>query len=483
MICLSGFFINFLVIGPLFTAILVTSYLRGYVLFFIGLIIVGNFLFFRCCYLEGTHLERLDVIYRRGRNHRYFFQDRERGKQDFLSICITSAATSWVSPSVPWTHTTDTKTHYRLGSTIISLYFHLLAISCIYLTTTHEDILLVKNPPLIHCFPQNHSFNASEYQEFELFNSTFCNDNTCLAKIRICSESEEPNDKLFFFFCPAAIFLLGVSLLASWCLQRLGNYQTMYSWSKAQVWCNCRPIIHYSLLHNILWDANEIDGLTENQKNLFSEAIGNNETILNKREPLHGDTCLHVAFHAQQFQFLKHLISEGGNVDIPNRYNISVRDLISKWNSNKEGPELTFELPDISTRTRKAKEQKMHLAAKDSAFGWMCLYSLFGGQWGTQDEDGELFQHILNKITREKLTQANRFVVWMLQHASEPLYGYTLVHFATVNGLTDTLEILLDHNFSLKDRTKNNGREPLHLAMLMGENTLGRNATFSEDGK
>ena len=184
MICV-GFFFFFLLPGPLFSTILLASYHQAYVFILLIAIMTAHVLVFNFWYFRGQCFPQLKDIYKRGREHKPFYQDQdqERGQQDFLLLSITSAVTAWVSPCVPWANLITKKSYYFLRFGLTSLLCHCIALICLQITTNNTNMLLVKNPPLIHCFQTNNSFNFSEYEVWEWSNFTICSDKNCLPKI------------------------------------------------------------------------------------------------------------------------------------------------------------------------------------------------------------------------------------------------------------------------------------------------------------
>jgi len=153
----------------------------------------------------------------------------------------------------------------------------------------------------------------------------FCEfEETCKPLIRICPENNSrPSDILYRLILPTAVALYIVSLLASVCLQFMGNYLTQYKWSKK---FNVTTI-QYSLLHDSLnKDLLELNpGLDEE---LFEKAMKDNIYLLNVKDSIHGDTFFHLALTSHAYRYIAEAIQSDIDLSVKNDYDESVEDLI-----------------------------------------------------------------------------------------------------------------------------------------------------------
>ena len=118
----------------------------------------------------------------------------------------------------------------------------------VFVTIGQNEVHRQANYPIISCFGNNTTVIQNEGEGLELVNSIrikLCPDvDLCPRRIRICSENESTNDVLFYLVVPAVLFLHLLSVTSSILLQKLGNYLTMYNWSKVLPGCCSFQIIH-----------------------------------------------------------------------------------------------------------------------------------------------------------------------------------------------------------------------------------------------
>jgi hypothetical protein len=140
-----------------------------------------------------------------------------------------------------------------------------------------------------------------------LTNKTFINicqsDESCFPIQRICLQSEKPTDLFFTVVLPIGFLLLIVSFLASLCLQLLGNYYTMYKWSK-RVW-PCCSIIHFALLQDLLRNPQETEKFTAELNELLNISFAKDPTIFQQKDPMDGDILLLAALEGDLLEIVK----------------------------------------------------------------------------------------------------------------------------------------------------------------------------------
>ncbi len=137
----------------------------------------------------------------------------------------------------------------------------------------------------------------------------------------------------FFFTAvgPIAFALLLASYLATGSLQILGNYFTMFRWSKT--FCFGRPIVHVSLLQDYLRSSTFLglsDKIETAMTQIFLRALSDDVSIVNQKNALHGDTCLHVAIDSNNFDLVEKMIISGGNLSLNNNYGENVLSLLQE---------------------------------------------------------------------------------------------------------------------------------------------------------
>lgn len=170
------------------------------------------------------------------------FQDKEQGLQESKIILLTSALTSWITTCTVWSNNLSHKSFFLLISSTTSILCHIFSLISIYIFNSLDLISFGSFAPITHCLLKQGNYsqnilvkNISERTLFNLINLiNICNTNEpCQPFQRLCSESENPADLFNHIVLPIGLLLLFISLLASACLQMLGNYYKLYQWSKS----------------------------------------------------------------------------------------------------------------------------------------------------------------------------------------------------------------------------------------------------------
>ncbi len=96
-------------------------------------------------------------------------------------------------------------------------------------------------------------------------------------------------------------------------------------------WCRSRrvycgfPILHASLLQDLIRNSSEND-VTK----FLDEIESNFDDVINQKDPLHGDTAMHVALISNQYEVLKKMIRQGGDILIGNNSGDSIETLLER---------------------------------------------------------------------------------------------------------------------------------------------------------
>jgi len=316
--------------------------------------------------------------------------------------------------------------------------------------------------PITHCFAKTE--NYSEYQDKVNFRETsflssiiMCSGSElCMPVQRLCMETENPADFLFHVILPIGFSLLILSFIASVCLQFLGNYHTLFQWSKKVI--SCCPIVHASLLQDsIINEYKKID-------DLFTEVIKYDPDIINVKDPLFDDTPMISAAQKNLHNLLKKMIDLRGNIWIKNFVN---EDIWTFWENEevrrKEIEQKYINIPKVKVWS----EQPMHKTVKQNKIRRLCFYKTIGGQWGASDGNKSVIWLVLDQLEGDKLNlnDCNEFVKLMLRNA-EDTDGYTLIHLAVLYGFVKTLIVLIENKFSVNERRSGNGSTPLFSAVF-----------------
>jgi len=267
-------------------------------------------------------------------------------------------------------------------------------------------------------------------------------------------ETENPTDFLFHVILPIGFSLLILSFVASVCLQFLGNYHTLFQWSMKVI--SCCPIVHACLLQDsIINDYKKID-------DLFTEVIKYDPDIINKKDPVFGETPMISAAQKNLHDLLRKMIDLRGNIYITN---FEGENVWTYWKINTD-QKMEIEQKYINTPKIKVRtQQPMHKAVIQNKIRRLCFYKTIGGQWGAHDGNIRVIRLVLDQLKGDKLNlnDCNAFVKLMLRNA-EDTNGGTLIHLAAYNG--KALKALIDNKFSVHERDSENGKTPLFSAAL-----------------
>ena len=202
---------------------------------------------------------------------------------------------------------------------------------------------LTSEPPITHCFENadNSSsvqFWSSDYSKSSLGILDICNTIYCLPKIRLCSANELPTDMFFKKVGPIGFLLLLIGLCSAACLQILGSYYDLFQWS--------RNIVHLSLLHDFLRNSNVLssDEIVVEMNQMIWRELKNDRQIVNKKDHLYGDTCLHAALDSDSYEFIEKM----SNLGFPDF-----------WIENTFGEDTFRLLEERERESKKIEERKM----------------------------------------------------------------------------------------------------------------------------
>jgi hypothetical protein len=375
------------IIGPLLSMVLLAAYFKAAVTFFIAFIILVQIFANWFLFIKGPQYLILKKLYKTEDNTTYF-QDEELQLQESRSILIIAVLTSWITTCTVWSNNFSYQSFFLITSSVISFIVHTLGLSSIYIYTNFGELSLTSLAPMTHCFlreeniSQNMTFmNFSKNNIFNLIR--LCsNSDPCEPIQRLCLEFEKPTDYFYLVVGPIGFSCLIISLLASVCLQNLGNYSKLYQWSR-NVFCCC-PILHASFLQDSI--INKSEDVLQN----FEEIIKNNNDIINNKDPLYGDTPLITAAKCNLFHILKKMVKLKVNFHVGNSNGesfLKIMEMKLNDSNHQEWKELMniIESNDIKSYS-KAKvwtEQPMIKAVRKGQFTILCFLSILVGQWGT----------------------------------------------------------------------------------------------------
>ena len=429
-----------LISGPLYSLVLMASYLKGFVLLEIFLIIFANFLVLKYLVYKGKPFPEIKLLYGESQKKGISVQAKQKGEEETQSMFFTAIFTAWVSPSSVWANNFQCKSYFLLVSGLTTMTVHVLGIVVIYLVVYYDNFFHLENLPVTHCFLKDAIHNRTEEYNMDFVGlPNICdNEDLCLPIVRICSDRENPGHLFFTVVGPIAFALLLASYLATGSLQILGNYFTMFRWSKT--FCFGRPIVHVSLLQDYLRSSTSgLSGKIQKEMNrIFLRSLSDDMTIVNQKNCLHGDTCLHVAIDSDMFDLVEKMILSGGNTSLNNNYGENVLSLLEqrkeKTKDLNERERIDHLLALIETLTSKDNktersgvwvEQPRQKAIRRNQLKLFCFLNILGGHWNTSSSStDDAMGDLIDKIEAEEihLNRENAFIGYPI--SAIILYGF-----------------------------------------------------------
>jgi hypothetical protein len=265
------------IIGSVATLVLSAAYLRELVTVVILFQLLSQFVVLKSLLLKGRTISDTQA-----------------------NVFWTAVFTAWISPCTVWENNLITKSYFLLvsSSTSVIVHFFSLIFICIHISL---DDLSSRLAPIFHC----HNTTLIEMKNLILTNKTFINicqgNESCVPTQRVCSESENSTNFFFTVVLPIGFSLLCVSFLASFYLQLLGNYNTMYKLSKS-VRC---PIIHFAMLQDLLRNPQDTEEFTAELNKILDFAFHKDSTIFQQKDTMEGDTLLLAALKGNLLNVVK----------------------------------------------------------------------------------------------------------------------------------------------------------------------------------
>ena len=228
---------------------------------------------------------------------------------------MTAVFTSWISPCCVLINNFKKKTFFLAASSLTSTISHLICLCLLNFALNTCKSFEISEAPAIYCFKDFTLIpNQSNFSHIIGYDKTLklCyNGETCHKVIRLCSNGESPNDLFNQIIFPLAIVMMLISFASSICLQMMGNYFCLYKWSS---YVFKTPIAHPSFLQDYLMNRKDVSlKIQDEMDEVFESIITNNPTIINQKDPLNGETCMHAAFYSSLYQHLDKMIQVGGN--------------------------------------------------------------------------------------------------------------------------------------------------------------------------
>lgn len=417
-----------LILGPISSLILLASYFKGAVLIQVALVMAFGFLILKKEYLSREAVKDIIQNYYNGINA---VKTREVHQMFYNSIFV-----SWISPCVVWANNSLAKTKFLLNSALITVGINCLSVVTLFLLckfTSYGDFAHSYNPPILNCLknPQEMA-NASKFELFTSGNSTdpiikICPAyENCSARIRICSENEDPTDHLEMVLLPLVLGFQVLSLLAALALQYLGNYSKLFAVSKKLHLVGSRLIYHAIIDHSL-----SSKGLTAVPKDIEKFLTRGPEYKLSAQhalKTLEKSLRDEVTYQRVSDQF----------------YHLIQTEKISVW---KDRP-------------------PMHKAAEKGHFLRWCLFNWLGGRAGALNgRPISSISVITEKIDYNEFSLDRKLFVtrWWIERAQRLHTGEAL-HDATRVEDTWLMQLLLESGYDANGLNKE-GQTPIELAI------------------
>jgi len=263
---------------------------------------------------------------------------------------------------------------------------------------------------------------------------------------------------------------LVISLIGSRFLYYFGNYENVYKFSNIYK----QIIIHPSYLQEVL--RRRTKPLSRDFRfRLICEAFKSNEGIFNKKDPIYGETCLHIASKNKLVHELELMVLLGGDMSVRNGNSKNVYQYIFKYYHSKNN------LQDFRD---KVENSGKNLFLKKIIFPFEKeekFKNLKRIIWRkTYENEEERISTTPPCKSNAKISKANRVLVWraitsghldVLLQLFIDIYGdrnfkdengMTFLHLAAINGDLECMRLLIDKSdINAKD---NDGKTALHYA-------------------
>jgi ankyrin repeat protein len=448
-------FILFQIIGPLYSLVLVAVYLKEMVIVFVLFMILVQFITMKFVLLKGKEYAYLNELYELGPGIPLV---NDKKLLDSKNIMNKAIFTAWISPCTVWSNNSTDKSYFLLVSSTASYLSHAICLSCIYIYTFFVEISVTSLAPVTHCFTKTENYSqfldkVNYSQKSVLSSIKICTDKVCMPIQRLCSDMENPTDLIHHIILPIGFSLLIISLIASVCLQFLGNYYSLYQWSKRMLCC-C-PIVHASLLQDfIINNYEKVD-------DLFTEMIGYDSDIINKKDPLYGETPMISAAKTDLHELLKNMIYLNGDIFAENSFGESILELWDIDESERKEIELRY-IPKAKGKTWKV--EPMNKAVRKNKVGLFCFLKIIGVQMSNDN-----LISVIDHLEDDKLSlkDCNAFLRFIVSN-SESTNGEKIIHAAARRGSIKALKKLIDINCSVNELPIH-GKTPLSEAASENE--------------
>jgi len=413
------------IMGPMFSLVLLATYFKALVILFVIFFILTQFFVIKCLYFKGKSYKYLEELYQPEPSETNTFT-QAKGREESKSVFISAVLTAWITPCIVWSNNFAHKSYFLIISSLTSTLVHALCLIFIYIQTSLDKVSFLNFAPITHCIIKKHYYLHADkviYSNEPLLNIIqICKTNNfCPIIQRVCTGNESPTDLLHQTIGPIIFFLFAISFMASVMFQFLGNYFTLFQWSK-KVCCFWGPIVTSNLLQDVI--KNEED---EKIDLLLHEVFKNDQTLLNQRDRLFDKTPIHFAAKSNSPKTLEKIVTQSGLIRNGDFENIVILlENNSKKTQNKEEKQEKIEqiITRILSSTTRAEtnnrvwiNQPMHKAILNYNLRLLCVLSTLGGHWGSYNgENQNTLKLFLSHFESEEL-DINWFSKWIIENA------------------------------------------------------------------
>ena len=509
-------FLNFLLIlGPLFTLIIVASYFHLYVMVPVIITWFSNWIIMSQIYC--TKAKEDEII------EKFYGNYREHGIKETRKIFYQAVFTSYISPCTVWANNSLMKTKFLLTSFLIIFATHFWTIIINFSLLKFTQVIRADDfPPVFHCFGSNSVTLPYELVHIRDGLMVISDTSTYTKKrIRFCGPDEQPTDFFFKWILTTGMIFNLISLLAAACLQILGDY------SKQKLLC---PRMFYHKLNEIFskCSSNEDGKALEDLSQTIEQIVKLENAELKEKDLIEHilrvcrndenypdpkifklmNKNYHLSFAASIQNFTNRIRGDRAKqdilIEIKRQISYYSNGIASVWNFKTE-PKIAG---DSASNTGSSSERErsvqskvltnlppMHWAAEEGNLGLWCFFSLIGGEAGARNGQETSSINVILKskdwskscshLTKWWITRASRKYgkdavanavklndSYLLEILLENGYGKlqssakaaTPVHLAAELGHDDVLRMLLDHQHEVNSRD-HMGRTPLHMAV------------------
>lgn len=313
-----------------------------------------------------------------------FTYDRSCGNEEINDILATAILISWVSPLTVWANNFKFTSKFFTVSFMSNIFIYLIYLVLIIVLLNNDSGIVTDIPNIFLCYNTSEYINSTEYRVYG------CNERSsiflicqeeCLPVIKTCCTSDSISSDLVGLVWLTCILMV-YSIFACLVLQKLGNYYTMYKWSK-YVFCCCPPIIHTSLLHDYMRNMKTLENMDDFYP-VVEKYVLSDKDIINEKDHLFGETCLHAALDGGLYELMQKMIKVGGDVYIENKYEENVKDLLEKksksiaYDEEKIQISKIFKIISRHERRMITYDYDENLMHNVSDVNYLCLLTLIG---------------------------------------------------------------------------------------------------------